>query len=316
MLTNEDFHLGLGLPRSGKTLTQIENFVLPELLNDIVVYSNTWINLDLPNCKLYTEFEEVERVRNCIVHMDEICQVLDPRDWANESRGVRAFFQLHGHRHVGLITNTQHISLVPKSALIEVSRFFMCEKIWNTGLINSLFPNFPWIVVEETELTLTEIKAEEKGYTIKNYEDDDDLEFGGGEANNIWFKKDKLMHRELNDIKKELIHWYCPTCKQRQGPLVGKNDSAAFADFDKRKGWKQREDLKLEQIPRCPKHTEQNLEIKESGIYDTYFEFEVIEKEIEFKPFYKTVRQVPYRGKLSDRQAEMKRNLEDSFELE
>lgn len=316
MITNEDFHVGLGLPRSGKTLSQIENELLPEILAGMTVYSNTWINLELENNITYHEFEEIKHVRNCIVHMDEICHVFDPRDWQNESKEVRDFWQLHGHRHVGLITNTQHISLVPKSALIEVSRYFMCEKLWNSDMIKNIFPNFPWVVVQETELSLQEIKALDSGFIAKNYsedDDDDDMKFSSEDSKSYWFNKTKLMHRELNDLKKELIHWYCPICKQRQGELIPKNESEKYADFNEKKGWTQLL-LKNELVPKCPKHKNINLEIKESGIYDSYYEFEVIEKEVEFRPFYKAIKEVPFRGRLSERQLELKNKLEKSFE--
>jgi len=315
MITNEDFHLGLGLPRSGKTLSQIE-ILLDEILNDIEVYSNTWINLDLPTVHLYSEFEEIAHLRNCVVHIDEICHILDPRDWASESKDVRDFFQLHGHRHVGLITNTQHISLVPKSALIEVSRYFMCEKLWNSELTRRLFPNFPWIVVNETEMTLQEIKAEENGYTFKNNFDDEDDEWTmeSGSDKTIWFNKNEIMHRELNDLKKELVHWYCPKCKQRQGQVIKKEDSELYAEFDRKKGIKVK---KIDDIliPSCPKH-KCKLEIKESGIYDSYYEFERIEKEIVFRPYYKAVKEMPYKGRLSAAQLELKNKLESEVNIE
>jgi len=56
MLTPEDFHLGLGLPGAGKSISQGENEVLPALLSGEEVYSNTWINLELENNHYYCEF--------------------------------------------------------------------------------------------------------------------------------------------------------------------------------------------------------------------------------------------------------------------
>lgn len=72
----------LGLPGSGKTLSQIEEDILNCLLDGEEVWSNTWINYIGPNLHYYRneDFEELApTLRNCVIVMDEIQRVLEPR---------------------------------------------------------------------------------------------------------------------------------------------------------------------------------------------------------------------------------------------
>lgn len=182
-INGEVCEVSLGLPGQGKTLSQTENIVIPSLLDGIDVYVNYWINCNLENYHYFRDFEEIKDVRNCIVVFDELCHVLDPRHWDAGVSGQR-FFQLHRHRHVDIIGNTQHVSLIAKTALIEVSRFVMCEKILNGSFINLFFPKFPWLVIKELEMTLKEIKLEDSNYVLTG---DEAEEFETGKFHIDWF---------------------------------------------------------------------------------------------------------------------------------
>ena len=172
---SDKFEMRLGLPGSGKTLTQTELIVLPALLEGLDVYVNYWINCNLENYHYFADFDEIKNVRNCLVVFDEMCKVLDPRDWEKEGSVVRDFFQLHRHRHIEIYGNTQHISFVAKTALAEVSQFFMCDKEFD-GFISDVIPFFP-VVIRETPMSLKEIKLEEAGYIMR---DNDVEEFSVG----------------------------------------------------------------------------------------------------------------------------------------
>lgn len=309
MIDGEYFEMRLGLPGTGKTLNQTELVVLPALLDGIDVWVNYWVNWAEPNYHYFKEFEQVQNVRNGIVVFDEIGKILDPRNWEAEGSGVRDFFQQHRKRHIDISGNTQHISLIAKSALIEVSNFLMCYKSFDGDLLKALWPSFPWVVAHEQEMTLKEIKIEDSDFVAREPYDD---EFEKGKIHSHWFNKKKLLHRELDEFKTELLHHYCSRCMQRQEPTISLTDSCLFAEFDQKKQrWFPLENRKQFY---CPKHKEQLLEVRESGMYDSDYEILSVEKPIVFRPFYKTLKEAPYRGSLSPAQAEIKNKLESLHE--
>jgi len=307
-ISGEIFEMRLGLPGSGKTLSQTELIVLPALLDGLEVYVNYWINCNLENYHYFNQFEEIQNVRNCLVVFDEMCKILDPRDWEKEGSVVRDFFQLHRHRHIDIYGNTQHISFIAKTALAEVDRFYMCDKMWNGDLFRALFPKFP-IVIQETQMTLKEIKLEEAGYIVR---EEDVEEFAVGNSKNYWFRQSKLMHKELDPIKQEFVHWHCSKCNQRQLEQIPANKTEEIAESTK-KGWILRPDV---EVPTCPKHKNHFLQLVPSTMYDTDYEFITIEKEVYFKPFTKALKEVPFRGRLSPEQVELQQKLEEWYNRE
>jgi len=303
MIDPDSFTIRLGLPGSCKTLSVTEDVLLPAILNGIDVYANHWLNINLPNSHYYREFCEIENVRNCIVSFDEIGHILEPRNWENESSGVRDFFQQHRHHYVQIEGNTQHLSLIAKSALIEADRFLLLEKRRYPELIKLLFDNILPLTIDISELTLKELKLRESNF---KFNDDDFDEFDLGNQSTDYYFKHKLIHRELNNIKKELVHWYCDKCKKRQGEFIPKEKTEKFCYFDKRKGYI----LKSIVIPpTCPKHKETSLILKESGIYDTQFDIQVPEKQIYWKPFHRSLKETQYKGALSSKQIEYRNKL-------
>lgn len=305
MVNGEIFEMFLGLPGSGKTLTLNEQVVIPSLLEGVDVYVNYWVNLDLPNLHHFTEFHEIENVRNCVVVFDEIGRILDPRSWDDETSSVRDFFQQHRKRHVDIYGTTQHISLVAKSALVEVDRFIMCEKLLKDSFIYGLFPRFP-ILTMQTSMTLLEAKMEDRNYIFNFDEEEETLE--AGRVRVYWFWRKKLLHRELNHCKKELVHYYCPKCMQRQGVFISRDDTPYYAEFMHKK-WLELPE-KIGQT--CPKHKTTILSIRESSGYDTDYEILALEREVTWKPFAKTLVERPFRGRLTPRQVEQRTELENS----
>lgn len=300
------FQMRLGLPGQGKTLTLVEEVIIPALKAGIDVYVNFWINWTGSNIHYFNEFNEIESVRNCIVVFDEIGRILDPRHWDDEGSGVRNFFQLHRHRHVEIYGTTQHISLIAKSALIEVDSFIMCQKNFNGKIINLLFENFPWIVITEFDMTLKEIKAEESDYIINDHMYDD--EFDTGNQKTHWYNRKKLLHLELDSFKEEYVHLYCDLCKKRQGTPIYKNQSDSYIYYEKNK-WYIKPDNELI-LTNCPKHKSEKLQIVRSGMFDSDYDINIVKKEIVFKPFYKALKEVPYKGVLTSSQLELKNKLE------
>jgi len=80
-------------------------------------------------------------------------------------------------------------------------------------------------------MSLKEIKLQDSDYIIR---DDGEEEFEVGRNSVHWFSKKKLLHPELDDIKQELIHWYCPQCEQRQGTQIKKRRNFFFRRKNKK----------------------------------------------------------------------------------
>jgi len=196
IINGEVFDVRLGIPGSGKTILQNEFSAIPALLENLNVYSNYWINWKHDNLKIYSDLEDIVHIRNAVLLIDEIARVSDPRHWESESANVRAFFQLHRHYHVDIHSNTQHISLVPKTALIEVDRFLYVDKAFNGWLTKLLFPNFPFLVFTEEQMTLKEIKHLDSDFIIQSF-DDTEFNFDIGSKDMHFFKKQKTKKTKL-----------------------------------------------------------------------------------------------------------------------
>jgi len=292
MIEGSVFSIRLGLPGSGKSLGLVEEDLLPHLLAGEEVYCNFWVNwkgIKQPdgsfkqNLHLFSaeEFEElVPTLRNCVLVMDEIGQVLEPRAWEQESGNIRRFFQLHRHHHVDIYGSTQDISLVAKSAWIVVDEWILCHKMennWFDKLVDFI-------------LNRKSIKA---GYQVMTYQEIRKLTYGwenfidnpeqgiGGEIRIRHFNVDKLVHRELNENKLELKHWHCDRC-------AGRQDKSKDNDF-------------------CPKHKDQQkLEERESSMYDSDYDIPIKEKEVIFVAMSKQEVWRQYKGPLSKGQLDKK----------
>jgi len=296
MIEGSIFSIRLGLPGSGKSLGLVEEDLLPHLLSGEEVYCNFWINWKgikqtdgtyKQNLHFFNvdEFEElVPTLRNCVLVMDEIGQVLEPRAWENESGAIRRFFQLHRHHHVDIYGTTQDISLVAKSAWIVVDEWIMCHK-QPSGILNSLID---WLLKRKSfkvgyqDMTYQEIRKLLYGWENSIDEPDNGL---GGSIRNVTYVIEKLEHHEIDENKIELRHYYCSKC-------VGRQDKTED-------GY-------------CAKHKDIKLEVKNSGIYDSDYDLPVAEKEINFVAMIaspKGYRQIPFKGALTKNQQEYKNRL-------
>lgn len=297
------FSIRLGLPGAGKSLGNCEEDLLPHLLDGQEVYCNYWVNwkgiwtIDdkhpdgyyKQNLHFFTaeDFEElVPTLRNCVLVMDEIGQVMEPRAWEQESGNVRRFFQLHRHHHVDIYGTTQDISLVAKSAWIVVDEWILCHKLGNSLLKQILdwFCKRKSFRIGYQDMTYQELKKLASGW-----ENSSDSEFGsvGGKIRVKRYDIEKLFHRELNDNKVELEHYKCEKC-------CGRQEKGEF----------------------CPKHKEEKLFIVESGLYDTDYDIPIKEKKIRLvaqMPSPEGFRWIDYKGPLSERQTNAKRNAQDKL---
>lgn len=301
----------LGKTGSGKTLYQTEEFVLPALIEGLDIYCCYWLNWKLPNYHYFQpkDFDEIADKRNAVIVFDEVAQSFDPRDWEREDGRVRSFFQLHRHRHLDIICNTQDISLVAKTIGTQTHKWILCEEN-NDSLIILLIKKIlgikrKGIKIDLTQMTIQQIKKMAMGWEIGevyNPEKEDN------NFKSIKYDIEKLVHRELNQYKIEIVHKYCPRCKSRQGEQIKAEKTDEICEFNpKTKQW----ELKKEEF--CPKHHNTKLIIRESGIYDTDYEPEIKEKKVIFKPFCEQMVMREYKGELTKEQNENKKNLEKNF---
>ena len=299
----------LGLPGSGKTLDQTFSDVLPHLLNDETVYSTYWLNWNRPNLILFNEFETVENVRNAVVVFDEIGQILPARQWEQEGLRVQLFFQLHRHRHIDIIANSQDVSLISKTVGIVGSHWYLLENS-NTGFIDfllSLF-NSNLVMLKRYEVSFSRLKKMASGWEIEGLMPHSERK---DKVKRKFYSYKKIQASYLDEYKIELVHKYCPKCKMRQGnQILKENTSDQCYYYPKTKQYK----LKIKEY--CPKHKTEELILKKSGIYDTDHEPDFPDKAISFQPLVDSplgYRKIAYKGRLSQKQLEglkaLKKNL-------
>lgn len=301
-MLNEDVKIKniLGKTGSGKSLICTEEWTIPALIDGEEVWTCLWINWKGHNWHFFRprDFNAIKDVRNAVVIFDEYRQSFDPRRYQDETEEVRAFFELHRHRHNDIRGNTQSANLVALTIAQQAHEWSQVERLepsFLTTLLDRLMGK-EYIRIRQDFLTYGELKKMSNGWELG-----EDVAI---DAEWIVKKYDviKLIHRELNDKKQELIHAYCPKCKMRQGFFedVSSNDvlgndvwgnkvlttQIRAEDTDKyttlevtKSQWK----YSWKEPRYCCKsnHSDVLLEVKESGMFDT--DYEPIVKEEEFK---------------------------------
>jgi len=270
-----------GLPGGGKSLIETLDYAIDHLLAGEDVKACYWLNWAGSNFHYFppTEdgFNSIKDSRNSVIIFDELAQIWDPRRYNNESPEVRAFFQLHRHRHNDIYGNTQDISLIAKTVGIVGSNFIQVEKMedgWLNQLIRKWLKKPPRIGIIKRHMSLKEMKKETYGFDLE-YQIEE-----RGDIQEVWYEMSDIIREDLNEFKVETIHRYCNRCKSRQGEQIKKEDNEKVAEYDgKLKIWK------LKEKEYCPKHHEEELEIRLSGMYDTDYEPETKQEKYKTKEF-------------------------------
>lgn len=291
-MLNEDSKIKnvLGKTGSGKSLICTEEWTVPALIDGEEVWTCLWINWKGENWHFFKprDFNAIKDVRNAVVIFDEYRQSFDPRRYQDETEEVRAFFELHRHRHNDIRGNTQSANLVALTIAQQAHEWSQVERLeptwWN--IITDHLIGKEYIRIKQDFLTFAELKKMSNGWELG-----EDVAIDAE-----WvikkYEVTALIHRELNDKKQELIHAYCPKCKMRQGffeSLAGKDilttqikaeDTDRYAKLEIRgKSW----NYSWKEPRYCCRtnHADVLLEIKESGMFDT--DYEPIVKEEEYK---------------------------------
>jgi len=301
------------LPGAGKTLSAIEEKVLPAYLNKQVIYSNTFINL--VGIRYFTDIDELLHVRNCVVFFDEIGDVVDAYAWDKVSQDVRRWFRFHRKRHVSILSTVQDISYFCKPARVLVTSHVLCENNDYPELIKKIFSWFGYgaVRVNQQELSAYELEKLQKGVGASPLVDDSDLESDEGFSDDLdlteldkplenpivhrSYSYKKLLHKELDHLKIELVHKYCPECAGRQGEQILKENTFKEVFYNKKKKY-----YGLLTAEFCPSHPDVFLEVKESGIYDSEYELTISDVQVEWRPYVPSPAghvRIPFKGALS-----------------
>lgn len=109
------------------------------------------------------------------------------------------------------------------------------------------------------------------------------------------FKIKELIHYELDNIKEEHYHYYCPKCAGRQNPKI-------------------KSGTEIKELPEknCPKHQDTVMEIRDSTMYDTDYELELADKPITWQAMIDCpagYRKIPYKGMVSQAQIKQRPDL-------
>lgn len=160
--TNKYFIKGyLGLTGSGKTLSMVVNEVIPALEQGRKVYVNFWVNYKHKNLFFFTDWEDLHDVKNALICIDEIGDILDPYLYAEYSKADKNVIRYHRKRFNDIIFTAQDISQVAKSVRIFVHSWNLCQN--GNGFLVNLFYKFvlrtPVVVVRVMELAFTDLKT-------------------------------------------------------------------------------------------------------------------------------------------------------------
>jgi len=288
--------LRLGLPGSGKTLDQTETDVLPHLLSGVLVKSCYWLNWDLDNLVFFSKFEDIENDRNCVHVFDEVGQIFPAREFASEGLRVQIYFQLHRHRHIEIIANTQDVSLVAKTVGIVASDWVFCSRTNNLffDLLRKLFSLSSKVDVFTAHLTWQQLKKMATTWELEQIlELDPEIN-----TNHKHYPTSKILHPELDCYKIEIVHKYCPKCAMRQGSQILKENTMDECFYDKKKKY-----YGLRTREFCPLHFDTFLEVRFSGMYDTDYEPQSIDEDVKLVPMKKVLVEswVKHTGVLPDR---------------
>jgi len=306
----EMFDLYLGSVGQGKTLVINEDYTLPALIDRQEVFCSYWVNWNRPNYHYWREPEEFTELKNCLLVIDELGDIIDKWSWDILDASIKKFFMYHRHRLVDIVGNTQDYGDVAVQPRRHITRYFMTEKHFSNKFIQKFWKSFPWVVIKTYEMTKNDVMLLDKPIITNDNNETVDT-FKSIDKLRTFYSIKKLYHFELDKFKKEFIHFYCPDCGCRHNEDIPKDETGQFAIRDKKTNlFIPREDYNF---PYCPKHIDTKLTIRTSTMYDSHYLPKNKSKQVVVKLFSKAEKLVPYKGNISDEQRELIKNLKDKF---
>lgn len=151
----------LGLTGAGKTLSLVQNEIIPALLVGRSVATNIWLNYKgscyIPIfCK-----EDLHSIRNSLIAIDEVGDCYDPYDYLNYSKEDKEVFSYHRKRRNNIVFTAQDISQVAKALRTKIHTWVLCQS--GSSFFVSWFYKFflktPVAVVRSMELRFADLKT-------------------------------------------------------------------------------------------------------------------------------------------------------------
>lgn len=150
----------LGLTGGGKTLSMIQNEVIPALAMGREVWSNVWLNYNGSNLHYFNDKDDLHNVKNALIVIDEIGDVYDPYLYLEFSKEDKNVFAFHRKRRNDIIYSSQDISQVFKVCRTKTHFFYLNEA--GGGILVSLFYKLIFrssvAVVRTMELGFSDLK--------------------------------------------------------------------------------------------------------------------------------------------------------------
>ncbi len=304
----------LGLRGAGKTLSAVYEEVLPRYLDGRKIVSTSFLNLK--GVDIINTPKDCEKLRNCVLFIDELGDFVDAYDWANISQSFRRFLRLSRKRKVDIITTAQDISYIAKPFRVLFSHWVFCENGSPRGLIGKFlrFSGLFYVRVVKEQLTANDLFTLQNGVGHNVLLDDDpsvssvsgsDLDSDDfnivkevskvSKTSSVFYNNRKILRNDLDDKK---IYQYASYCSKCQDIVDYLEDEICDNAILFKKNKKPFFCCSLF----CP-DCETLLIPKKMGIYDTDFEIPLPEvPDLVFKPFVpspKGERLIPYKGPLS-----------------
>ena len=245
----------LGFPGAGKTLSAVIQEILPRYLEGQVIYSTTWLNLQ--GIHYFSSLDELEGVKNAVIFIDEIGQYLDPYAWKYISYNNRMLFQNHRKLKLTIISTTQDLSFIAKPARVLINDWVFCENNSHGVIMAKILAFFgiKEIIVKQLQLSVIDLLKLQKGVSsvgvIQGENTDDldndfsddftsDLDFSKDDLENkpesVHFSMKKIIRRDLDYLKEELVYFYCPLCESRQYYNIKQGQEHKYFNIYKYKG--------------------------------------------------------------------------------
>lgn len=292
----------LGLTGSGKTLSAIENEVVPALKSGRKVYSNMWLNYTGSNLVYFTDWSELRGVKNSLIFVDEVGYVLDPYKYLDYEDADKDIIRFHRKRFNDIIFTSQDISQVAKTIRVNIHLWVLCQSVKSffLSIIYNLFYKSSVIQVRTLELTFRDLGILAQGLgsfdlnskveRIEELEDNFSESFADSESvsskpdlpkpKTFNFKSSDLIHEELQATFKHRFGVFCSEC----------NDFIKLVPLDL---------LEPEKEPyKCLSHKDSILKILPVPFYLTNQEIERKSSDYIIKKFVKKNKEilVPYTG--------------------
>lgn len=116
-----------GRPRQGKTLLAVKE-IFKRLQKGEEVWSNIYLNYSGKNLHYYTKLEELYKVKNGTIFMDEAHVYMRSRKWESLPEEMERKLAQHGKHRLDIIATVQHQDRIDKILREIVDYWYVCQR--------------------------------------------------------------------------------------------------------------------------------------------------------------------------------------------